>query len=211
MRRIAVLGAGNWGTALALLMADKGLEVALWAYDPDQADQMVRTRENPFLPGYRLGSSIAVTTSVKEAVDCADAVLFVVRSEGAEEIAAILGESISVGIPVISATKGLVGESCATISQVLDSELRGGNPVVALSGPNIAAEIVRGVPTATVVASRSRDAARCAQDLLMSPSFRVYTNSDILGVEVAGSLKNMLIKMRITLLLILNAISKPKT
>lgn len=192
MSRIAVLGAGNWGTVLSLLLAGKGSEIGLWVYDREQADLMVRTRENPFLPGYVLAPSIAITASVREAVCGADAVIFVVRSEGAMEIAGLLGECLEAGIPVISATKGLIGEACLTMSQVLDSALGARNPVIALSGPNIAGEIAAGVPTATVVASGDYSAARYAQGLLMTPAFRVYTNSDILGVEVAGALKNII-------------------
>lgn len=192
MSRIAVLGAGNWGTALSLMLADKGHEVGLWVYDSEQAREMVRTRENAFLPGYALPDSIEITTSVPEAVTGAESAVFVVRSEGAAGVAALLAQSILPGTPVISATKGLIGDSCVTVSQLLDSVLGGGNPVVALSGPNIAAEIAKGVPTATVVASVDEDTAWYAQKLLMSPTLRVYTNSDILGVELAGALKNII-------------------
>jgi glycerol-3-phosphate dehydrogenase (NAD(P)+) len=192
MKRIAVLGAGNWGTALSLLLADKGNEVALWVYDPQQAAQIIGTRENPFLPGYALPDAIKITTSVSEAVTGAEMVVFVVRSEGAAALASLLSGSVQAGIPIISATKGLIGESCVTMSRLLDSALGGMNPIVALSGPNIAAEIAKGVPTATVVASVDEDVARLAQNLLMSPSLRVYTNSDIFGVELAGALKNII-------------------
>lgn len=192
MSRIAVLGAGNWGTALSLLLAEKGNETALWVYDPEQAEEMIRSRENPFLPGYILPGSIRITTSVPDAVRGADVVFFAVRSEGAAGVAALLGKSLAAGTTVISGTKGLIGESCLTMSQLLDSALGGRNPIVALSGPNIAAEIAKGVPTATVVASVDEDAAWYAQSLLVSPSLRVYTNSDILGVELAGALKNII-------------------
>jgi len=192
VNRIAVLGAGNWGTALSLLLAGKGNEVSLWAFDPEQAAQIARTRENPFLPGYILPEAIDVTTSIPEAVREAAAVVFVVRSEGAAEIARVLGESLPAGIPVISATKGLIGEECRTMSEVLDTALSRRNPVAALSGPNIAAEIARGIPTATVVASKDGETARFGQDLFMTPSLRVYTNSDVVGVEVAGALKNVI-------------------
>jgi len=192
MSRVAVLGAGNWGTALSLLLAGKGHDISLWVYDPDQADLIACTRENPFLPGHALPDEIEITTSVPEAVSGAETVVFVVRSEGALDVARLMSDCLPEGIPVISATKGLIGDSCTTMSQALETLLCGRNPIVALSGPNIAAEIARGVPTATVVASSDPEVAHAAQSLLMTPFLRVYTNSDVIGVEVAGALKNII-------------------
>ena len=192
MGKVAVLGAGNWGTALSLILLAGGHEVSLWVYDVEQAGEIARTRVNPFLPGYVLPETVEITTDVPEAVGGVESVLFAVRSEGAPEVAGLLGACLHPGIPVISATKGLIGESCATMSQLLGASLHGRNPIVALSGPNIAAEIARGVPTATVVASSDSDAAHYAQRLLMSPSLRVYTSSDTLGVEMGGALKNII-------------------
>lgn len=190
MSRIAVVGAGNWGTVLALLLAGKGYEVSLWAYDARQAELMLRTRENPFLPGYVLPDAVLVTNSIPRSVEDVSAVLIAVRSEGAADVAGSLSMNVRAGVPVVTATKGLIGESCATMSQLLDHEFHGRNPVLALSGPNIAAEVAQGVPTATVVASADPEAAHAVQSFLVTSKLRVYTNSDILGVEVAGALKN---------------------
>lgn len=192
MHRIAVLGAGNWGTALALLLARKGCDVSLWVYDPGQADVILSTRQNPFLQGYPLPEDILVTTSIPEALADRDAVVFAVRSEGAASVARQLQSCLPLGVPVISATKGLDAETGCTMSQMLRGIIGSRNPIVALSGPNIAAEIVRGLPSATVVASEDEGTAHAVQLLLMSSSLRVYTNSDIVGVELAGALKNII-------------------
>lgn len=192
MSKVAVLGAGNWGTALSLILLAGGHDVSLWVYDPEQAEEIIRTHQNPYLPGYILPKTVEITTDVSEAVRGAESVLFVVRSEGAREVAGLLGTCLRARVPVISATKGLIGESCATMSQVLSASLGGRNPIAALSGPNIAAEIASGVPTATVAASSDADTARYVQCLLMSPTLRVYTSSDILGVEMSGALKNII-------------------
>ena len=192
MKRISVIGAGNWGTVLALLLEKKGCEVALWVYDPEQAKTMLDTRENPFLPGYALPTAMAVTTSIPEAISGAEAVVFAVRSKGAAEVARGLRECLPAGVPIINASKGLDGETGLTMSQMFESILSGANPILALSGPNIAAEIAKGVPTATVIASADEALAREIQHVFVTPSLRVYTNSDIVGVELAGALKNII-------------------
>lgn len=192
IRRVAVLGAGPWGTALALLVHQKGCRVSLWVFDPEQADVMSHTRENPFLPGFLLPDGVAVTTSVPDAVQGADAVIFAVRSEGALSVVESLCTCLPPRVPVISGTKGIIADTGHTMSKVLQRALGGSNPVLALSGPNIAVEIARGVPTASVIASKDENAARRIQSLLMSPSFRVYTNTDVTGVELAGALKNII-------------------
>ncbi len=192
MKRISVIGAGNWGTVLALLLHKEGCQVTLWVYDPDQAQAMSETRENPFLAGYTLPDDIAITTSIPEAVEGAEAVVFVVQSKGAAQVARCLQECLPAGIPIINASKGLDGETGLTMSQMFESILTGRNPILALSGPNIAAEIARGIPTATVIASKDEALAHEVQHLFVTPSLRVYTNSDIIGVELAGALKNII-------------------
>lgn len=192
MKRISVVGAGNWGTVLALLLEKKGCEVSLWVYDPEQARLMLDRRENPFLPGHPLPEPMMITTSVEESVRGADAVVFAVRSKGALQVARDLQVSLAAGVPIITATKGLDGETGLTMSQVFDGLFAGKNPILALSGPNIAAEIAKGVPTATVIACTDEAVAHQVQSLFMSPSLRVYTNTDVIGVEIAGALKNII-------------------
>lgn len=192
MKQIAVLGAGAWGTALSLILAGKGHPISLWVWDPNQAETMMSERENPFLPGFRLPDTIEVTTSIPDAVENADAVIFVTISSAAADVACELEKCLKPGIPVISATKGLSCETGMTVSQTLAGILPSGTPIAAISGPNLAVEIARGIPSATVAACADTAVAKEVQSLLMCPSLRVYTNSDVAGVELAGALKNVL-------------------
>jgi glycerol-3-phosphate dehydrogenase (NAD(P)+) len=192
MEQIAVLSAGSWGTALSLLLAWKGYPVSLWVWSEHQAETIRSTHENPYLPGCRIPENISITTSMAEAVRNADKIVFAAISSAAIDVARTLKESIPSGVPVISATKGLDGETGLTISQTLRSILGEDHPLIALSGPNLAVEVAKKVPTATVAASIDESAARDVQRLFMCPSLRVYTNSDIIGVELAGALKNII-------------------
>lgn len=192
MKRIAILGAGSWGGALSLLLANKGCDVSLWVWDPNQAETMRRTHENPFVPGFPIPDNINITTSIPDAVSDAEGVIFVTISSAAAEVAGQLKPCLPKRIPVITATKGLSCETGLTISQTLESILGTDNPIAAISGPNLAMEIARGVPSATVAACTDEDVAHQVQRLLMCRSLRVYTNQDIIGVELAGALKNVI-------------------
>jgi glycerol-3-phosphate dehydrogenase (NAD(P)+) len=192
MNRISILGGGSWGTALSLLLAKKECEIKLWVWDKNQASEMLRTRANPFLPGYSLPENIRITTSMLDSITDAEAVVFVVISEGAAQAARDLAAILPPGVPVVSATKGLSADTGLTISQMLDSALESRNPVTAISGPNLAVEVARGVPTATVAACTDLSVAQAIQRLFMCSSMRVYTNTDVIGVELAGALKNVL-------------------
>lgn len=192
MERIAIIGAGSWGGTLSLLLAKKGYLVSLWVWDSDQADVMRRTGENPFVPGFPLPDNITITTSMSDAALGAEVVLFVSPSHSVVSVSNELKKYLPAGVPVISATKGLNGETGLTISQTLSMILSGVNPIAVLSGPNLAPEVAKGIPTATVIACRDDSIAHQAQNLLMSPSLRVYTNRDVIGVELAGALKNVI-------------------
>lgn len=192
MERISVLSAGSWGTALSLLLAWKGYPVTLWVWSEQHAEDILRTRENHYLPGYNIPENISITTSMSEAVADAEKIVFVAPSSAAIDVAKLLKESIRPGIPVITATKGLDGDTGLTISQTLRSILGESHPLIALSGPNLAIEVAKRVPTATVAASTDEAASRDVQKLFMCPSLRVYTNADIIGVELAGALKNII-------------------
>lgn len=192
MDRIAVIGGGSWGTALSLLLSEKVGCVSLWVWDASQAAVMNETRENPLLPGFILPDGIHVTTSLREAVEGAEIILFVTPSHGAMAVAHKMKQYLPPEVAVISATKGLDGETGLTISQTLERILTPGTRVAALSGPNLAIEVAKRIPTATVVASSDERLAREAQKLFMGPSLRVYTNSDVIGVELAGALKNVI-------------------
>lgn len=153
---------------------------------------MRRSGENPLLPGIPLPEDLRITTYMPEALDGAEAVVFVVVSDGVARAADQLVECLPPGIPVVSGTKGLSADTGLTVSQTLSSVLGGKNPVAALSGPNLALEVARGVPTATVIACKDESVAHEIQSLFMSPSLRVYTNQDVVGVELAGALKNVI-------------------
>ncbi|MCS6949036.1 MAG: NAD(P)-dependent glycerol-3-phosphate dehydrogenase [bacterium] len=190
---VAVLGAGSWGTALALLLAKKGVQVALWARDPSLADAIRREGRNPrYLPDFPLPPSIHPTSDLAEAVSDAEVLVFAVPAAALREVASLARTHLPSPRLVVSAAKGLEADGSRP-SQVLQTSLgeRCGD-LVALSGPNLALELAREIPTATVVASSNSHAARQAQTLFMHPSLRVYTNRDVVGVELGGALKNVL-------------------
>lgn len=190
---VAVLGAGSWGTSLAILLAKKGVQVALWARDAGLATQMCRERQNPrYLPGFSLPGSVNPTSDIAEAVCTTEVLVFAVPAGALREVAGAVRECLPDPRLVISAAKGLEGDGSRpsqVLHAVLDDRLA---DVVVLSGPNLALELAREIPTATVVASSSQESAKQAQALFMHPSFRVYTNRDVVGVELGGALKNVL-------------------
>ncbi|HUV03540.1 MAG TPA: NAD(P)H-dependent glycerol-3-phosphate dehydrogenase [Armatimonadota bacterium] len=192
MHRIAVLGAGSWGTALSLLLARKGCDICLWVWDPDQAKVLLESRVNPFLPGFQVPEDFRITASIPEAVQGADGLLLATPSDGIPDLAKQLKACLPPGIPIISGTKGLNSKTGLTVSQILGSVLSGANLIGALSGPNLAVELAKGIPTATVIACSDYALAHEAQTLFMCPSLRVYTNRDVIGVELAGALKNVI-------------------
>jgi len=190
---VAVLGAGSWGTALALLLGKKAVEVALWARDAELAESIRREGQNPrYLPGFTLPPAVTPTSDLVEAVQAAEVLVFAVPAGALREVASAVRESLSSPRLIISAAKGLEADGSRP-SQVLQTTLgKQCRDIVVLSGPNLALELAREIPTATVVASPSPEAARQAQSLFMHPSFRVYTNHDVTGVELGGALKNVL-------------------
>lgn len=190
--RLAVLGSGSWGTMIAHLGALGGREVALWGRDPAVADEL-RTRGTNarYLGQTRLAPAIRPTTDLGEAVAGAALVVFAVPSAAFREVAAAAGAFVTGDQALLSATKGLEPVTRDTMSRVLRDETCA-KKVGALSGPNLAKEILQGQPSATVVASRYRDVIRLAARLLHGPLFRLYGNDDLLGVELAGALKNVI-------------------
>ncbi len=193
-RALAVIGAGAWGTALALLLAEKGERVRLWAFEPEVATGIVAAHENTrYLPGVALPTTLEPTTSLAEAVFGVEAVLFVAPSHAAAGVAAALAPHLPDGVPVITATKGIEPATLRLISVLLEETLppsRG--PVFALSGPSFAVEVCRHIPTAVVLAGPAGPQASALQRLLMSPTFRVYLSEDRCGVELGGALKNVI-------------------
>lgn len=194
MRRAAVLVAGSWGTALASVLANNGYEVMLWTRSEEQADGINRNRENSkFLPGVKLPDAIRATTDLKQALQEAELALFVAPSGAMREVAKQAAPYLSPDTLVVHATKGFETDTLKRMTTVLSEEL--GRPLeqlVVLSGPSHAEEVIRKQPTTVVVASADMEAAEQAQDALMNTDFRVYTNPDVVGVEVAGAIKNII-------------------
>ncbi len=186
---ITVLGAGAWGTALALVLQQNELQITLWGHDPVRLDTMRQTRRNDaFLPGIQLPAEWRYEADAVRAVAHADLVLMVVPSKAFRDVARALGP---VKAPIVTATKGIELDSGLTMGGVLESCFPG-LPVAALSGPSLAPEVARGIPTAVVAASSDPATAEQVQATFHRPQFRVYRSTDRLGVELGGALKNII-------------------
>jgi glycerol-3-phosphate dehydrogenase (NAD(P)+) len=191
MPHIAVIGAGSWGTAVAALAAHQH-PVVLWARRPELAETINRSGENPdYLPGQRLPDGIHATSRLTEAVEGARLVVMGVPSHGFRTVASEMGPP---DCPVISLTKGIEGSTLQTMTQVMAAEWPGRDQALTgvLTGPNLAREVIAGNPTAAVVAMADQEAAAQVQKIFMGPTFRVYTNPDVTGCELAGALKNVM-------------------
>jgi glycerol-3-phosphate dehydrogenase (NAD(P)+) len=190
--RAAVVGAGAWGTALADLLARNGLHVTLWGYEPDVVASINARHENArFLAQATLHESLRATSDLDEAVRNAPLVLFVTPSHVLRGIARRAAASADERATLVVASKGIERESLALMTDVVSGEMPG-RSVVGLSGPSFAREVVQRQPTAVVAASRQADASARVQQALSSDAFRVYTHHDVIGVELGGSLKNVM-------------------
>ena len=190
--RVGVIGTTSWGTTLAVIMARRGIDVRLLARTETEAGLLERARENRrFVPGAKFPESLTVTASAAEAVDGAGLAIIAVPSRSFRANLRAAAPAIGGATVVVSATKGLEVGTCLRMSEVLAEELPGAQ-ICSLSGPNLAREIIDGKPTSTVAASSAEDPARQVQDMLNSSTLRVYTNSDIVGVELGGALKNII-------------------
>lgn len=204
MAGVTILGTGAWGTTLARLLAEERLQwtdgdvataeaVLLWDHHAERAASMERERENQdYLPGMRFPPNLRVTANLAEAVRDRTLVLFVTPSQRLREQAKMAAPHLSPGAIVASASKGLELGTRLRMTQVLKQELPDSVAIVALSGPNLALEIARGLPAAAVVASDAHEAAETARTLLTAGMFRVYTSDDLAGVELGGALKNII-------------------
>jgi len=192
--KIAVLGAGNWGTTVSLLLQEKGHQVRLWEFNEKLARAMIEHRENrTYLPGVPIPEDIVVTPVLDEAVEGVDMIAFVVPSSAMRMTAHRLHESgcLSPDAILVSLSKGLEYATMNTMTEEIADEV-GDNPIVALSGPCIASEVARGMPTTIVSASVNNEAACAVQEAFITPLFRVYTSNDPLGIQLGGALKNII-------------------
>jgi len=192
MSSIAVLGAGSWGTTLANLLAGKGESVRLWAYEPEVVEGINRRHENAlFLPGIPLAPGLRAYRDAREAVADAAVIVSAAPSHAVRSVVTGIKGGVEEGTLVVSATKGIETDTLALMSNVFDEclpEVR----FAALSGPSFALEVCQGQPTLVVAAARDEATARDVQRLFATPRFRVYSHDDVVGVELAGALKNVI-------------------
>jgi glycerol-3-phosphate dehydrogenase (NAD(P)+) len=193
---IAVLGAGGWGLTLAILLSENEHHVVLWELYEEHADEIRRTRESKrFLPGIRIPETIPIETDVTRALVDADLILFVVPSHGVRSVARMIAEAFEFTerTHVVNAAKGLEEHTLKRMSEVLGDELPVPNQqILTLAGPSHAEEVSRHMPTSVVVAGTDEKRTRTVQEVFFRPYFRVYTNSDVVGVETGVALKNVI-------------------
>jgi glycerol-3-phosphate dehydrogenase (NAD(P)+) len=190
--KCAVIGAGAWGTALANLLAENGHATTVWAYEPDVAEAINDGHENPrFLSGVQLQPELRATPDHEAAVSGAELIVYATPSHVLRDVSSAAKAWVTPGATLVVATKGIERHRLALMTDVIGEEFAG-HPVVALSGPSFAFEVAARQPTAVVAASTNPKAALQAQQALSSPGFRVYTHDDVIGVELAGALKNVM-------------------
>lgn len=197
MTKIAIIGAGGWGTALAIVLANakQSRRIALWAREHDVLESLERAHENSvFLPGFRVPPNVAVTGELEQALRESEIVIGAMPAAYARAMYSAMLPLLRPEMRFVSATKGLEPDTLLRITEVVTQVLsRKFRPrVAALSGPSFAKEVARGDPTAVVVASADRDTAKETQREFSSPTLRLYTNEDVIGVELGGALKNII-------------------
>ena len=192
---IAIIGAGSWGTALAKLLGDQGLEVRLWAYEEEVCDALRRTGTNPvYLMDVRLAETVSAHTVFEDVLSGAAIVCFVTPSHVLREVASSCSRDLPAEALVVSATKGIESDTAMLPAEVLADVLGEGvlDRLAALSGPSFAVEVARDLPTAVTVAARDDEVGRRLQETFATPVFRVYLSSDLTGVQLGGAVKNVI-------------------
>jgi glycerol-3-phosphate dehydrogenase (NAD(P)+) len=193
MRRITVLGAGSWGTALAVHLARRGHEVRLWARDAALASEVGRHRVNAgYLPGIALPDAVLVTDALADALDDIDLIVSAIPSHGCRAVMRQAEPHLRLNATIVSATKGIEPDTLLRMSEVIREEVGPDHPVVVLSGPSFAVEVARGLPTAVLAASVDAAAIDLVQAEFRGSSFRLYGSPDVIGVEFGGALKNVI-------------------
>lgn len=192
--KTTVLGAGAWGTALATVLVEAGHDVRIWSYEPEVAESINGTRRNPYLDGVELPEQLRASASMEEAVSGSALVVSASPSQVARGVLETAKAYISADAIVVSASKGIEFERLQRMdevaAEVLGEAIR--DRFAVISGPSFAREVVHRAPTAVVVAAHSEPLARTVQGAFQTPWFRVYTNTDVLGVELGGALKNVI-------------------
>ncbi|MBN1192968.1 MAG: NAD(P)-dependent glycerol-3-phosphate dehydrogenase [Coriobacteriia bacterium] len=191
--KVAVIGAGSWGTAVCWLLGGKGTEVTLWAREPEIAEGINADGRNPlFLKDVVLDPRVKATADIERAVYGAEAVVIVTPSHGVRGVAEQMKPLLQSGTPVINLAKGVEQGTLMRMTQVLEDVLGERSRLAALSGPNHAEEVSKGVPSAAAVAAYDENIGKLFQEMFMAPSFRAYTNPDVVGVELGGASKNVI-------------------
>lgn len=188
--KIAVIGSGSWGSAISVLLAEKDNDVYLWSWIQEETDRLNRDRENKeFLPGISFPDNITCTHDMKECIENAEVIVTAAPSPATRTTAKQMAPFVKNGQIIVNISKGLEGE--LRLSEVYKSEIPQAD-VAVLSGPSHAEEVSRKIPTTVVIASKSKESAEFLQDVFMTEHFRVYTSSDVIGVELGGALKNVI-------------------
>jgi glycerol-3-phosphate dehydrogenase (NAD(P)+) len=193
VRAVAILGAGSWGTALAVHLGRLGHDVRLWGRDRALVDEIRSRRANPaYLPDVRLPDTVSVTAAIEAALDATDLIVSAAPSHGCRAVMRAAAAYVTPRATIVSATKGLESETLLRMSEVIAEELGPNRPVVVISGPSFAIEVAHELPTAVLVASASSRAADLVQAEFRGPYFRLYGSVDVVGVEIGGALKNII-------------------
>ncbi len=195
MKQIAIIGGGSWGTALALTLGRQGHRIRLWVFERELVDPINRERRNPlYLPDFELPVGVQASNALEQALAGAELVLTVVPSHHCRAVYLAMRPHLRPDMLLVSATKGIEPETMSRMSQVVREVMTPGPPprVAVISGPSFAREVAKGDPTAVVVASANSEIASTVQRELSGPSLRLYTNSDVAGVELGGAVKNVI-------------------
>jgi len=191
MKNIAVIGAGGWGLTLGLLLNEKGNHVNIWCYDEAEKNAILQYRENKrCLPGIKIPIEIGFTTSMQEVLSGKEIVILAVPSKAIRATVNKMKDYIEDKSVIVNVSKGIEEETLLRLSEVIEEVLS--NRIVVLSGPSHAEEVARHIPTTVVVSGRDMSATEMIQDTFMTQSFRVYTNDDLIGIELGGALKNVI-------------------
>lgn len=192
MKKIAVIGSGSWGTAISVVLATNGHSVYLWSYFKEESEQLQTDRENKaFLPGVILPENVTCTHSLEAAIAGAELVVLASPSHTVRNVSRSIAPYLKPDQPLLNIAKGLETDTQLRLSEVIRQEIPH-NPIAVMSGPSHAEEVGRFLPTTNVVASEEERLLPFIQDIFMNKVFRVYTNPDIVGVEVGGALKNVI-------------------
>lgn len=191
--RIAVIGAGSWGTAVAWLLGTKGVDVALWAHKESVAEGIRTAHRNPaYLTDIVLPQRVAASADIERCLHGADMVAIVTPSHAVRDVCVAMRPFLAPATPVVNLSKGVEAGTRMRMTQVMEDVLGDRERLAALSGPNHAEEVSRGVPSATVIAAYDEGVGKLFQETFMAPTFRVYTNPDVVGVELGGASKNVI-------------------